>query len=68
MIEGVRHRWPAFAAAFLGGWSAHRLVRVVADEPADLDWADHPGLAVGTLTAFVLFVAITRLPPVRRRG
>jgi len=66
VIEGVRHRWLAFVAGLLGGWSADKLVRAVTDEPADPDWADYPALAAGTLTAVVLFVVITRLP-VRRR-
>jgi hypothetical protein len=62
VINGVRHRWPAFAAAVGAGWAVDRLVRAVTSAPADPDWADYPGLAAGSLAAFAVFVAVTRLP------
>ncbi|MFF1450776.1 hypothetical protein ACFVYF_21930 [Streptomyces sp. NPDC058274] len=60
--NGVRHRWPAFVAALGAGWAVDRLVRAVTSAPTDPDWADYPGLAAGSLAAFAIFVAVTRLP------
>ncbi|MFD4627638.1 hypothetical protein [Streptomyces sp. NPDC058475] len=66
VIEGVRHRWPAFVVALPAGWAADRLVRAVTSAPRDPDWAHYPGLVVGALVAFAVFVVITRLPDRRR--
>ncbi|WP_369262293.1 hypothetical protein [Streptomyces sp. R35] len=68
VTDGVRYRWPAFSVGLLAGWGADRLVRAGTPAPADPDWADYPGLAVGSLVAFVIFAVITRLPVARRWG
>lgn len=62
VIEGVRHRWPAFVGGLAAGWGADKLVRAVTSAPADPDWADYPALATGSVVALVAFAAITRLP------
>ncbi|MET7851864.1 hypothetical protein ABZT48_27295 [Streptomyces avermitilis] len=66
VIKGVRHRWPAFAVGSLGGWAADRLVEGEVATSGDPGWAAYPGLAVGTLVAFAVFAAITRLPGPQR--
>ena len=66
VIKGVRYRWPAFGSGLLAGWAVTRLANAVIPAPDDPDWADYPGLALGTLAAFLAFAAITRLRPRRR--
>ncbi|QIY73513.1 hypothetical protein HEP84_34600 [Streptomyces sp. RLB1-33] len=63
VIKGVRYRWPAFTVGLPAGWFANWLVRVGTSAP---DWARYPGFVVGTLGAYAVFVAITRLPDHRR--
>ncbi|MET7701727.1 MULTISPECIES: hypothetical protein [unclassified Streptomyces] len=63
VTKGVRYRHPAFGGGLLVGWAAGRLAHAAIPAPDDPDWADYPGLAVGTLAAFVTFAAITRLRP-----
>ncbi|WP_327431822.1 hypothetical protein [Streptomyces sp. NBC_01236] len=66
VADGVRYRWPACVVGLLAGWGAGQLVRAGTPAPADPDWVDYPALAVGSLVAFVVFAAITRLPVARR--
>ncbi|MEV0224796.1 hypothetical protein [Streptomyces sp. NPDC050704] len=67
VINGVRHRWPAFVAGLSAGWCVDRLAEAVLSAPADPHWADWAGLTCGSLAAFATFVAVTRLPAARLR-
>jgi hypothetical protein len=63
LITGVRNRWPAFIAGLLVFWSVGKSAWRVMPAPADPDWADYPVLVCGSLAAFVVFAAITRVRP-----
>ncbi|WP_405590968.1 hypothetical protein [Streptomyces sp. NBC_01092] len=61
VIDGVRHRWPAFAAGLAVGWSVNRLMHASLNAP-DSPWGEYPVYASTTLAALATFVAITHLP------
>lgn len=62
VIEGVRHRWPAFVTAMAVGWGVDRLAHVVVPDASDSLWGEYGVHAVWTLAALSTFVAVTRLP------
>ncbi|MGI5379111.1 hypothetical protein ACQEV2_33660 [Streptomyces sp. CA-251387] len=63
VIEGVRHRWPAFVAASSVGWAVDRLAYAAVPAVSDALWGEYAVHAVWTLACLATFVAISRLPP-----
>ncbi|MFE5814576.1 hypothetical protein ACFQ6S_14385 [Streptomyces sp. NPDC056479] len=61
VIDGVRHRWPAFAAGLAVGWAVNRLAHASLHAP-DGSWGEYAVFASTTLAALATFVALTRLP------
>ncbi|GAA4052940.1 hypothetical protein [Streptomyces shaanxiensis] len=62
VIKGVRHRWPAFAAALAVGWVVDRLAYAVVPAASDSLWGEYGVYVAWTLAALATFTAITRLP------
>lgn len=61
VIDGVRHRWPAFAAGLAVAWGVNRLAHASLHAP-DASWGEYSVYASTTLAALATFVAVTRLP------
>ncbi|MGW6903563.1 hypothetical protein [Streptomyces sp. NPDC054940] len=60
VIDGVRHRWPAFAAGLAVGWGVNRLAHASLHAP-DASWGEYSVHASTTVAALATFVAVTRL-------
>ena len=61
VIEGVRHRWPAFAAGLAVCWGVNRLAHLLVPD-SDSQWGEYAVYAATTLAALAMFVAVSRLP------
>ncbi|MGP4047645.1 hypothetical protein [Streptomyces sp. 2A115] len=64
--KGVRNRWPAFVAACVVLWGCVKLAYVAVPALADSLWGEFAAFAPATGAALATFVAMTRLPRLRR--
>jgi hypothetical protein len=62
MAKGVRHRWPALAAALFVVWAAAWLAHALVPGAADSVWREYAVYALSTLPGLAAFVSVTRLP------
>ncbi|MFI6280338.1 hypothetical protein [Streptomyces sp. NPDC050988] len=66
VINGVRHRWPAFLTSWVVCWGLAWLLSATVPGLGDSHWDEFAVFAPATAASVAAFVGITRLPQHRR--